>query len=266
MFKNYEKTLRKEKKAFTLSEVLVTLTIIGIIAALTVPMVMGNHKKVEYATKLKKGYSLLSSAIKLTEQNINLPINKWTPSMGSNASFYNSYLKDTLKGSKSADFATSKAFESTNSNSGMSSSGPNASTSGSGSTGSSGSSSTSPAINTNNAASEVVRLDDGTYMIIAASDNAFIFTFDLNGLKGPNEAGRDRFSFVARRGSGNSGDLIPRGCSEDGTTCTRQQIVDACRSDHEKCTELVVLDGWEFNTGSAKDNNGSQVAPYPLKI
>ena len=35
----------KNKKSFTLAEVLITLVVIGIIAAITVPTIMANHKK-----------------------------------------------------------------------------------------------------------------------------------------------------------------------------------------------------------------------------
>ena len=43
----------KNNKSFTLSEVLITLVVIGIIAAITVPVIMANHKKTEASSKLK---------------------------------------------------------------------------------------------------------------------------------------------------------------------------------------------------------------------
>ena len=43
----------KINEGFTLSEVLITLVIIGIIAAVTVPVIMANYKKAETAAKLK---------------------------------------------------------------------------------------------------------------------------------------------------------------------------------------------------------------------
>jgi len=45
---------------FTLAEVLITLVIIGIIAAITVPNMINNHNKIIWATQLKKTYSILS--------------------------------------------------------------------------------------------------------------------------------------------------------------------------------------------------------------
>ena len=45
---------RFRKKAFTLSEVLITLAVIGIIAALTLPSVMANSKQKEFQTSFRK--------------------------------------------------------------------------------------------------------------------------------------------------------------------------------------------------------------------
>ena len=57
-------------KAFTLAEVLITLAIIGVVAALTVPALMQSYKKKGYSTKLKKFYSTMQQAIQLsTVQN-----------------------------------------------------------------------------------------------------------------------------------------------------------------------------------------------------
>lgn len=45
------------KKAFTLAEVLITLGIIGVVAAMTIPGLIQNSKNKELQTKLKKAYS-----------------------------------------------------------------------------------------------------------------------------------------------------------------------------------------------------------------
>ena len=51
------------KKAFTLAEVLITLMIIGIVAALTIPSVISNYQQQEFKTGLKKAVSVLNEAI-----------------------------------------------------------------------------------------------------------------------------------------------------------------------------------------------------------
>jgi len=43
--------------AFTLAEVLITLVIIGVVAALTIPTLVNNYQKTEYLTALKKAYA-----------------------------------------------------------------------------------------------------------------------------------------------------------------------------------------------------------------
>ena len=45
------------KKAFTLSEVLITLGIIGMVAIMTIPSFVKNYKKKVYASKISKAYS-----------------------------------------------------------------------------------------------------------------------------------------------------------------------------------------------------------------
>ena len=50
-------------KAFTLAEVLITLAIIGIVAALTIPSVISNYQQQEFKTGLKKAVSVLNEAI-----------------------------------------------------------------------------------------------------------------------------------------------------------------------------------------------------------
>lgn len=55
------------KRAFTLSEILVTLGIIGVIAAMTLPTLIQHHKKQEVVTKLKKFHSVMNQAVKLSE-------------------------------------------------------------------------------------------------------------------------------------------------------------------------------------------------------
>lgn len=51
------------KKAFTLAEVLVTLGIIGVVAAMTLPAITAKYEKVETVTRLKRAYSLLNQGL-----------------------------------------------------------------------------------------------------------------------------------------------------------------------------------------------------------
>ena len=50
-----------KKQAFTLAEVLITLGIIGVVAAMTMPTLIANHRKQVYVSGLKKGMSTISN-------------------------------------------------------------------------------------------------------------------------------------------------------------------------------------------------------------
>ncbi len=53
----------KKQKAFTLAEVLITLAIIGVIAAITIPTLVMNGRKSSYSTAVRKFYSNLTDAV-----------------------------------------------------------------------------------------------------------------------------------------------------------------------------------------------------------
>ena len=53
------------KKGFTLAEVLITLGIIGVVAALTLPGLIASYKKKALETRIKKFYSVLNQAYKM---------------------------------------------------------------------------------------------------------------------------------------------------------------------------------------------------------
>lgn len=53
----------KKSLAFTLAEVLLTMTIIGVVAAMTIPTLHYQRVKKEYTTKLKNFYSRMDNAI-----------------------------------------------------------------------------------------------------------------------------------------------------------------------------------------------------------
>ena len=57
---------RINKKGFTLAEALITLVIIGVIAALTIPAILVNTEQHEYKTALKKALSALNQVIEMS--------------------------------------------------------------------------------------------------------------------------------------------------------------------------------------------------------
>lgn len=65
-----------KKVAFTLSEVLITLGIIGVVAALTIPALVSNYQKAQTVSQLKKFYSVMTQA-NVRSSIDNGPIRDW---------------------------------------------------------------------------------------------------------------------------------------------------------------------------------------------
>lgn len=89
-----------KKRAFTLSEVLITFGIIGLIAALTIPNLMGAYRKRVVETRLKKFYSAINQAIMLSE-NENGDKKDWV--IKDTEEFWNLYLKKYLNHTNTED-------------------------------------------------------------------------------------------------------------------------------------------------------------------
>ena len=65
--------MKHHKIAFTLAEVLITLGIIGVVAAMTMPALISNHHKKEVETRLQRVDSILNSVVKLAENDYGEP-------------------------------------------------------------------------------------------------------------------------------------------------------------------------------------------------
>ena len=68
--------LNNIKKAFTLAEVLITLTIIGVIAAITIPSFIADQDERATVTRVKKFNSTMQQAYKLAVAEYG-PITRW---------------------------------------------------------------------------------------------------------------------------------------------------------------------------------------------
>ena len=89
----------KKKNAFTLAEVLITLGIIGVVAAMTLPALIGNYQKKQTATQLKKFYSVMQQAITRAEVDHG-PVKGWDFRIGGNEHtemFTDKYIKPYIK-------------------------------------------------------------------------------------------------------------------------------------------------------------------------
>ena len=68
--------MKKKSFAFSLAEVLIALVIIGVVAAITVPVLFENYKKQETISRLKKAYSVISNGLRMS-QTENGPFSSW---------------------------------------------------------------------------------------------------------------------------------------------------------------------------------------------
>ena len=201
--------LKKFKnRAFTLSEVLITLTIIGVIAAITVPVVQANYRRQAASGKILKFYSTMNQVVIKAKA----AGNDWED------------WADTATTSGDSTSATTKSFVETYLL-------PyivyyKYETSGS---------------------QTWVYLNDGTYFY-TYKGGCLDFIFDTNGSKKPNKEGRDRFRFLYCPYSNTawiaSGKIIPY---QKATMTTREQAMTYCKSvSGMYCTALLNFDGWQF--------------------
>ena len=89
----------KVKLAFTLAEVLITLGIIGIVAAMTIPTLITNYHKKQTVTKLQKAISVLNQAYKLSYDDVGEPSITESYNIGSDEYFktyWAPYIKTSL--------------------------------------------------------------------------------------------------------------------------------------------------------------------------
>lgn len=86
------------KCAFTLAEVLITLGIIGVVAAMTIPTLMSNYRKKQLETQIKANYSLVQQAIKFADyDDVSYDMAIKDGSDASIQEWYDSFLSKHLK-------------------------------------------------------------------------------------------------------------------------------------------------------------------------
>lgn len=242
------------KKAFTLAEVLITLGIIGIVAAMTIPTLMQKYQEQATAAQLKKEYSILQSAFTMAVQENDTPdvwINGQTGATGC-ANILNvlaPYLKITKNcGSGTGCFPSSYKNLYGDTNSQISVEG-----------------------NTNDAKFQLI---DGSIMRIyvnwptcnqsvgpaASQQNACgSILVDINGQKTPNQYGVDVFLFWITKSG-----ILPLGTSTD----TVKLFSDRCNKDNntnlsgEACAAWVIYnENMDYRHCSGLDWNGPTKCP-----
>ena len=92
------------RKSFTLYEILISNVIIGIIAAITIPLIYTNYIKEVTVQKLKKGFASVCDIVKLSELD-NGPLKDWEfdtayNQNGVDSDFFKKYFEPYIIGTK----------------------------------------------------------------------------------------------------------------------------------------------------------------------
>ncbi len=215
MKKNNRKAI---KKAFTLAEVLVSLTVIGVISALTLPAINASAHKRANAEGCKKAYIVLSEAVDIAR--VSDPIENWTFTDAASTTNFNK-IKPHLNIVKecigtSGCWVKPKAL-----NNGTAT---NFTDNGYG----------SPTISFKTADGMNIAFDihGESFNVTRKNTNTLLFAADVNGDNPPNRLGDDVFIYVL----GDNG-LVPAGNDASGNgDCTRS-------GEGRDCAARVINDG-----------------------
>ena len=230
-----------KKAAFTLAEVLITLGVIGVVAAMTMPTLIKNYQQHETVNRLKETYSILYNAVRMSE-NENGLLESWEiPNTSFDANtytygktFFEQYLKPYIKIAKECKYLSNECWADKYTR-------------------------TNGDINTFFSASS-----NYTYGVVLANGSVVGFwprgTFceiyiDLNGKKGPNKQGKDTFDVVIAKESRNDdfGNFNKSGVYMYGQGKNRTELTSGLSKGCSKskagfyCGALIMHDGWKID-------------------
>lgn len=219
------------KRAFTLAEVLVTLGIIGVVSAMTVPTLMQNHQRKTYVTQLHKVYNELQQAALqyMTERNaINMKEAGFT-----NQEAANKFIEDHFKIANNCGTDKSPCFAEMSDYKKLS--GAEITTWG-------GCNSTRAHYSLASGASLGI-----CYRIVGSDVISEIFV-DVNGQKGPNIIGRDLFNlFLYNNGViDDLGTSTPPLSEEDRNTLFSSVCDNSSPTQWHGCLGKILNDNWEM--------------------
>ena len=219
--------------AFTLAEVLITLGIIGIVAAMTMPSLIANYQKKQTSAQLKKAYSTFAQAL-VSSQYDNGNSSEWETTEPSstyddNLKYFETYWKPYLRIVKMCKTMAECGYDIKN----------YASVSDRSNFKYYGQAGNVPGF----------IYGDGTYAYLrpysynSTSDNPQLFQMlliDLNGPKKPNIIGRDVFQFQINISKG-----VISGYG-DKNNCTISKINNNVSENPRSCGQKILSDGWEI--------------------
>lgn len=238
------------KSGFTLAEILITLGIIGVVAAMTIPILVSNYQKQQWATQLQKSYTLFNQALEQISLDYGCSGDLTCTGLFDNstdASAFGNVITSYMKVSKNCALSDGLGCFTNSAQ-------PNYDGTGSPYTTYDSSTTTYKFIAIDGVTMVITDYSNGCTTNLGAkqySRSCGSVWFDVNGLKGPNYRGRDIFAFIITTGN-NHGLLMPYGgngqTSSDGLTDAYWQTGGYCIPSNPigiNCAGRVVERGWQ---------------------
>ena len=231
---------RMKIKAFTMAEVLITLGIIGIVMAMTLPSIIGKYQKKVTVERLKKVYTVISQAVALSVKD-HEEVEYWDFELSAQ-DFMDTYLSPYFQKVASEEKTTDTRYSKTY------------------------------------ALPDGTTFKGWMFKNPSPAEHDYTTFYqiivDINGEQKPNQLGRDTFIFylfpiknsVFNGGLGNIAKNVPRaGLYPDGYGYDRETLKNGgwrgCNKDKDDedpngyqglstagafCTALIMMDGWEI--------------------
>ncbi|MBE7707007.1 MAG: type II secretion system protein [Cyanobacteria bacterium SIG30] len=233
-------------KAFTLAEVLITLAIIGVVAALTIPSVVTNYQNQERAAALKKSVNLLLNTMNHASIEHG-SMNTWDVKNDGGEDFAEKYLTPYLKVAKRCKDSASGCLHSIQTLNGNT---------------------------TIDIASTyyIIYFADGTLLGVqprtSSGWKAANILIDINGDKKPNRLGIDAFAFgyVMHDPNGiSSGKIITTHDNDRSYNELFTKGSSACnkKSDGDTCITAIIKNGWNIPTKDEYKEIVKDLGAYP---
>ena len=212
--------------AFTLAEVLVTLGIIGVVSAMTIPSLMQNYQRQSYLTQLHKFYNELSQAL-VQYQTDNNALSLKEAGLTSQENL-NAFFKNYFKIVNDCGATQTPCL--------------------------------APASEYKNIAGRAIGTGGfSSYMTIASGASfglkytggkyVFAIYLDVNGQKGPNIAGRDIFAiYIYNNGliDDNAGENVAPLTFEERETSFNENCIQTTGSTWYGCFGKILNDNWQM--------------------
>lgn len=216
------------RKGFTLAEVLITLGIIGVVAAMTIPNLITNQQKKAAVTKLQKSISILNQAYKLSFDELGEPTE-----ISSSRNYFQTYWAPYLKIATYCENYQTCGYKSEK-----------------------------PFYTRNKTLVNTIVVDTGTRTTFYTADG-FIYVIhssgrymehykgnpniivDINGSTGPNILGRDVFVLTRVNDENKGGSIYPL-CKD----LTDEEIEKKCGKSSDSgfcCAEKIRRAGWQID-------------------